>query len=244
MVKIIAEGADGKYTLNQLLLIMKTLRSPGGCPWDREQTHISIRSDALEEVYEVVDAIDNADDTALCEELGDMLLQVVFHCAIAEEEQAFSFDDVVDGICKKLVLRHPHVLGDASAEDSSQVLDLWDSIKKEEKKQTTVTDTLESVPKAFPALMRAAKVQKRAGKAKVKLTNPEKLFKENSVLLENSIKAGNKELIKQAYANCLFNLAGMQTALGINAEEALSKATDSFISDIKQAEESGALLKD
>ena len=104
MVKIIAEGSGGRFTIDQLLLIMKTLRSPGGCPWDIEQTHSSIRNDALEEVYEVVDAIDNNDSAALCEELGDMLLQVVFHSAIAEDERSFNFDEVVDGICKKLIV--------------------------------------------------------------------------------------------------------------------------------------------
>ena len=235
MVKIIAEGIGGKYTVNQLLSIMKTLRSPEGCPWDREQTHSSIRNDALEEVYEVVDAIDTADNTALCEELGDMLLQVVFHSEIAEEEGSFTFDEVVDGICKKLVLRHPHVFGDGQAENSAEVLDLWDSIKKQEKNQTSVTDTLESVPKAFPALMRAAKVQKRANKAGLALPDPVAEFEANSKLLSNAIRSGNKEEIKKAYSRCMFNLAGMQEALGLNAEETLAGATDDFISDIKNA---------
>ncbi len=239
MVKIIAEGAGGKYTLNQLLFIMKALRGPGGCPWDREQTHSSIRNDALEEVYEVVDAIDNNDNTALCEELGDMLLQVVFHCAIAEEEKEFTFDEVVDGICRKLVLRHPHVFGEASAENSSQVLDLWDSIKKQEKKQTTVTDTLESVPKAFPALMRAAKVQKRAKKAGICLDNPMEQFAINCDLLKDAVQKGDKELIGQAYADCLFNLAGAGSMFDLNAEEALAHATDDFINEIKKSEQNG-----
>lgn len=239
MVKIIAEGADGKYTVNQLLFIMKTLRSPGGCPWDIEQTHSSIRNDALEEVYEVADAIDNNDDIALCEELGDMLLQVVFHAAIAEEEGAFTFGEVVDGICKKLILRHPHVFGEASVENSSQVLDLWDSIKKEEKKQTTVTDTLQSVPKAFPALMRAAKVQKRAVKAGLGLPDPAEQFSINSALLTKAVDTENTELIKKAYADCLFNLAGMQGSLGVNAEEALAHATDAFIGEIGKSENIG-----
>ena len=235
MVKIIAEGIGGKYTVNQLLSIMKTLRSPEGCPWDREQTHSSIRNDALEEVYEVVDAIDTADNTALCEELGDMLLQVVFHSEIAEEEGSFSFDEVVDGICKKLISRHPHVFGDGQAENSAEVLDLWDSIKKQEKNQTSVTDTLESVPKAFPALMRAAKVQKRAKKAGLALPDPVAEFETNSKLLSNAIRSGNKEEIKKAYPRCMFNLAGMQETLGLNAEETLAGATDDFISDIKNA---------
>ena len=239
MVKIIAEGADGKYTVNQLLFIMKTLRSPGGCPWDIEQTHSSIRNDALEEVYEVADAIDNNDDIALCEELGDMLLQVVFHAAIAEEEGAFTFGEVVDGICKKLILRHPHVFGETSVENSSQVLDLWDSIKKEEKKQTTVTDTLQSVPKAFPALMRAAKVQKRAVKAGLDLPDSAEQFGINSALLTKAVDTEDTELIKKAYADCLFNLAGMQGSLGVNAEEALAHATDAFIGEIGKSENIG-----
>ena len=242
MLKILKEGPNGTYTIGQLLQIMKALRSPQGCPWDREQTHKSIRNDALEEVYEVADAIDNDDNEALCEELGDMLLQVVFHSCIAEEEKEFTFEDVVDGICKKLVLRHPHVFGEANAENSSEVLDLWDSIKKQEKKQTTVTDTLESVPKAFPSLMRAAKAQKRARKAKVKLKNSQDEFCANCELLKQAINNGDKELISSAYAGCWFNLAGMGQELGINAEETLHNATNSFIDNIKQAELNGKLF--
>lgn len=243
MLKIIAEGPDGRYTLPQLLQIMKALRSPDGCPWDKEQTHQSIKNDALEEVYEVVDAIDNNDAVALCEELGDMLLQVVFHSSIAEEENEFTFDEVVDGISKKLVLRHPHVFGEVSAENSAQVLDLWDSIKKEEKRQTTVTDTLSSVPKAFPALMRAAKVQKRAKKAGViKLPEVEQL-REKIVSFENSLNNTDDESVKKAYGELLFTLAGMQEVLHINAEEALNCETNAFIEKIEQAEKSDKLFK-
>ncbi|MBP3390914.1 MAG: nucleoside triphosphate pyrophosphohydrolase [Clostridia bacterium] len=235
MVKIIAEGSGGRYTLPQLLQIMEALRSPGGCPWDREQTHQSIKNDALEEVYEVVDAIDNNDTAALCEELGDMLLQVVFHSQIAREENEFSFDEVVDGICKKLVLRHPHVFGSESVENSAEVLDLWDSIKKEEKNQTTVTDTLESVPKAFPALMRAAKVQKRAKKAGV-ATAPDIAKVKNALAVFEENLNGQKQELKAAYGNLLFLLAGMAQGIDINAEEALNFATNAFIEDVKKAE--------
>lgn len=235
MVKIIAEGSGGRYTLPQLLQIMEALRSPGGCPWDREQTHQSIKNDALEEVYEVVDAIDNNDTAALCEELGDMLLQVVFHSQIAREENEFSFDEVVDGICKKLVLRHPHVFGSESVENSAEVLDLWDSIKKEEKNQTTVTDTLESVPKAFPALMRAAKVQKRAKKAGV-ATAPDIDKVKNALAVFEENLNGQKQELKAAYGNLLFLLAGMAQGIDINAEEALNFATNAFIEDVKKAE--------
>lgn len=243
MVRIIAEGPDGKYSVEQLLNVMKALRSPEGCPWDKEQTHKSIRNDALEEVYEVVDAIDNNDAAALCEELGDMLLQVVFHSRIAEEEGSFTFDDVVDGIVKKLVLRHPHVFGSARADDSSQVLDLWDSIKKEEKNQQSYTDTLKSVPKAFPALMRAAKVQKRAKKAGVELNDPladgslEKLLSQLKAASANNDEAS----LKGIYGQFLFEAAALQNSLKINSEEALSVATDDYIDRFEQAEQEGTL---
>ena len=236
MVKIITEGANGRYSVAQLLEIMKVLRSPGGCPWDREQTHKSIRNDALEEAYEVADAIDNDDAVALCEELGDMLLQVVFHSCIASETEIFTFDDVVDGICKKLVLRHPHVFGEASADNSSQVLDLWDSIKKEEKNQQTVSDTLKSVPKAFPALMRAAKVQKRAQKAGVTALVRLEELEACYTKLSQSVELGDKETIKSAYGEYLFKLAGFQQTLKVDAEEALNTITDSFIKSVEESE--------
>ena len=235
MVKIIAEGSGERYTLPQLLQIMEALRSPGGCPWDREQTHQSIKNDALEEVYEVVDAIDNNDTAALCEELGDMLLQVVFHSQIAREENEFSFDEVVDGICKKLVLRHPHVFGSESVENLiDDYLDLYRP-QKEEKNQTTVTDTLESVPKAFPALMRSAKVQKRAKKAGV-ATVPDIAKVKNALAVFEENLNGQKQELKAAYGNLLFLLAGMAQGIDINAEEALNFATNAFIEDVKKAE--------
>ncbi len=236
MLKIIVKGINGRYSVEQLLKIMEVLRSPEGCPWDKEQTHKSIRNDALEEAYEVVDAIDNDDAAALCEELGDMLLQVVFHSRIAAEEGTFTFDDVVDGISKKLVLRHPHVFGEAKAQDSAQVLDLWDSIKKEEKHQKTVTDTLKSVPKAFPALMRAAKVQKRAKKAGVQMGDPFAQLDDCNYRLTEAVATGKEELIKKAYGDYLFALAGLQQELKVNAEEALGATTDRFIQKIEEAE--------
>ncbi len=243
MVKIIAEGPDGRYSVEQLLSIMEALRSPDGCPWDKEQTHHSIRNDALEEVYEVVDAIDNNDAVALCEELGDMLLQVVFHSRIAAENGEFTFDDVVDGIAKKLVLRHPHVFAEAKADNSTEVLDLWDTIKKEEKHQLSYTDTLKSVPKAFPALMRAAKVQKRAKKAGVELCDPLSEGSLDRLLLQlKTLNAScDQENAKMLYGEFLFAAASLQNSLGLNSEEALSAATDRYISKFEQAEQDGTL---
>lgn len=239
MVKIIAEGKDGRYSATQLLEIMEALRSPDGCPWDREQTHQSIRNDAIEEIYEVADAIDNFDKDALCEELGDVLLQVVFHAQIARENGDFTFEDVVDGICKKLILRHPHVFGEENIETSSAVLDRWEAIKKQEKHQETASETLRSVPKAFPALMRAAKVQKRAGKAGAVLEDP---IKSGELLKAvDELRNADSEAEKfAAYGKLLFLSAGIQNSLKINAEEALAAATDSYISDFEEKEKKGA----
>ncbi len=240
MVKIIAEGIGGRYTAAQLLEIMQALRSPEGCPWDREQTHKSIRNDAIEEIYEVADAIDSDDKEALCEELGDVLLQVVFHAQIAREKSDFTFEDVVDGICKKLVLRHPHVFGEEHIETSGAVLDRWESIKKQEKHQETATETLKSVPKAFPALMRASKVQKRAIKAGVNIPNA----LENGEIQRaaDELRLATTEAEKTvAYGKLLFLTAGLQNSLKINAEEALAFATDGYIAEFEEKEKKGEI---
>ena len=153
------------YKMDDLVEIMRLLRSKDGCPWDREQTHLSIRKNLIEEAYEVCDALDQQNTALLCEELGDLLLQVIFHSRIAQEAGTFNLDDVADGICKKLIVRHPHIFADVLVSGSDEVLDNWDEIKKREKGQHSATETLRAVPMVFPALMRSQKVQKRAAKA-------------------------------------------------------------------------------
>ena len=152
------------YGYEDLLLIMEKLRGPGGCPWDREQDHHSIRKNLLEEAYEAAEAIDREDDKALCEELGDVLLQVVFHAQMEKEHGGFTMDQVADGICKKLIYRHPHIFADVTVENSAQVLSNWDKLKRREKGQKTTTDAMSSVAASLPALMRAQKVQAKAAK--------------------------------------------------------------------------------
>ncbi len=144
------------YSMDDLLRIMELLRTPEGCPWDRAQTHQSIRRNMLEEAYEVAEAIDQQDPVHLQEELGDVLLQVVFHARMAQEAGQFDFGDVVDGICKKLVFRHPHVFGGVDARDSDAALTAWEAQKREEKGQKTAADTLDAVARSLPALIRAA----------------------------------------------------------------------------------------
>ena len=153
------------YGMEDLERIVALLRAPGGCPWDREQTHESIRRNMLEEAYEAAEAIDEKNPEHLKEELGDVLLQVVFHAQMAKEEGLFTFQDVVDGVAKKMVFRHPHVFGTVQAEDSDQALETWDAQQRQEKHQRTAGDTLDAVARSLPALIRAEKLQDKARKA-------------------------------------------------------------------------------
>jgi tetrapyrrole methylase family protein/MazG family protein len=148
--------------LTNLVDVVVVLRSEQGCPWDREQDHKSIRNDLIEETYEVIEAIDTDDPVLLREELGDVLLNVVFHAGIESDAGRFNIDDVSDEICKKMIYRHPHVFGELSAGNSDEVLRLWEKIKSDEKQRKTVTDKLNAIPVQLPALMRATKVGKKA----------------------------------------------------------------------------------
>ncbi|MBE6798861.1 MAG: nucleoside triphosphate pyrophosphohydrolase [Ruminococcaceae bacterium] len=228
-----------KYSIEDFLEVMKILREPGGCPWDIEQTHKSIRRDLLEEAYETADAIDLDDSTALCEELGDLLLQVVFHADIARRNGEFTFDEVVDGITKKLILRHPHVFGDVEANTSAEVLDNWDKIKRVEKHQESYTDTLESVPRAFPALLRAAKVQKRAAKAGFdwdEMSGAFEKISEETAELKDAVQSGVQADINEEFGDLLFSMVNVSRFVGTDAEDSLAKATDKFIARFKLVE--------
>ncbi len=228
-----------KYNIDDLLEIMKELRSPNGCPWDREQDHHSIRNDFIEETYEAIDAIDRDDATDMCEELGDVLLQVVFHSQIEAEKKSFDFTDVCDGICKKLIERHPHVFGSVNVNNSDEVLDNWDKIKQKSKNQTTYTDTLKSVPMAFPALLRAEKVQKRAKKAGFDWDNAEdasKKIDEELAEFKEAVRNGNQEQMFEEYGDLLFSMVNVSRFLKINSEQALHGAADKFIKRFEKVE--------
>ena len=228
------------YDIHDLQEIVKLLRSPGGCPWDKEQNHTSIRNDFLEEAYEAVEAIDLLDMAMMREELGDVLLQVVFHCTLAEEEKAFDFDAVCDEICKKLIIRHPHVFGDVKAEDTETVLNNWDAIKMETKHQETYTDTLNAVAKSLPALSRAQKVGKRAKKAGMDFRTVKDAFSciqaEHDELSE-AIESGNQAQMEEEFGDLLFSCVNTARHLGLDAEQALSKATEKFIRRFDQTEQ-------
>lgn len=228
-----------QYDINDLLRIMTILRQPGGCPWDREQTHSSIRMNFIEEVYEAVEAIDKDDPAMLCEELGDVLMQVVFHSEIAREAGQFDFSSVADGICRKLIERHPHVFGDVKVTGSDEVLANWDRIKQAEKSRNTVVDAIDSVPAEFPALMRAQKIQKRAAKFGYEFpSSDDALAKigEETAEVRQAAAGGSKDALMGEVGDLLFSAVNAARMLGVDAEEALTFATDKFSSRVKGVE--------
>jgi len=226
------------YNMDDLKRIMELLRSPEGCPWDKEQTHQSIRRNMLEEAYEVAEAIDENDPAHLKEELGDVLLQVVFHARMAEEAGLFNFDDVVDGIARKLVFRHPHVFGTVEADNTDQALNTWDAQKQVEKDQKTAGDTLDAVARSLPALMRAEKIQAKAQKAGFDwdAVGPvlDKISEETEELKEAVRDNTN---IEEELGDLLFVTAKAGRFLGLDSELALHAACEKFIRRFRRVEE-------
>ena len=225
-------GDKEKYTFNHLVEIMKLLRSDNGCPWDKEQTHKSIERNFIEEVYEAVEAIEEDDNALLKEELGDVLLQIVFHSEIASGDGVFDINDVTDGICRKLIMRHPHIFSDVVASDSSMVLKNWDEIKRAEKGQNTHTQTLSAVSKYLPALIKSEKIQKRAAKVGFDWDSYEGALlklKEEVVELERAAVLGDRDNIDEESGDVLFAAVNVARLLGVDPEGALSRCCDKFI---------------
>ena len=219
---------------------MKILRSPGGCPWDREQNHKSLRTCFLEETYEAVEAIDTDDSDLLKEELGDVLLQIIFHSELEEEQGRFDFSGVVDGVAKKMVERHPHVFGNVVAETSDDVLVNWDAIKKRTKSHKSQSDVLKSVSPALPALMRSAKVQQKAAKVGFDWPDVEgALSKVEEELgeLKEAIQNGSKEGQKEELGDLLFSAVNVSRFLKVEPEQSLTEACNKFIGRFTQVEE-------
>ena len=224
--------------MDDLLKIMEMLRAPGGCPWDRAQTHQSIRANLLEEAYEAADAIDHMDMANLKEELGDVLLQVVFHARIAQESGAFTFDDVVDGVCQKLVYRHPHVFGRLDAGDASEALSVWDAQKRAEKGQKTAGDALDGVARALPALTRASKLQSKAAKAGFDWEEVSPALDKLSEELEElrtAVEEGSN--VEEELGDLLFAAVKVGRFAQVDGEQALQKACEKFIRRFRRVEE-------
>ena len=219
-----------KYNFNDLLRIMEILRAPDGCMWDREQDHQSIRRNFIEETYEVCEAIDEQDPEHLKEELGDVLLQVVFHTEMEKEKGVFDIGDVADGICKKLIYRHPHIFGTVEVGSSEEILRNWDELKRKEKHQETDTSALESVAKSLPGLIRAEKLQKKAAKVGFDWENAQGALEKVEEELDEVKRAvagdGDPE---EEIGDLLFAAVNVARHLKVDPERAMEKTCNKFI---------------
>ena len=228
----IPKDLGNKKDFQDLLDIIETLRNPGGCPWDREQTHESLKSALLEECYEVIDAIENEDEDALIEELGDVLLQVVFHASIGKEDGYFDIMDVIGGISNKMINRHPHVFGNEEANTSEQVLVNWDKIKKEEKGIKTLTEEMQNIAKSLPAATRAYKVQKKAKKVGFDWDDVNCAMdkvKEELNEIKEVYNCEDKSIIEGEVGDLLFACINVARFLEVDGELALDKTIKKFI---------------
>ena len=228
----IPKDLGNKKDFQDLLDIIETLRNPGGCPWDREQTHESLKSALLEECYEVIDAIENEDEDALIEELGDVLLQVVFHASIGKEDGCFDIMDVIGGISNKMINRHPHVFGNEEANTSEQVLVNWDEIKKEEKGIKTLTEEMQNIAKSLPATTRAYKVQKKAKKVGFDWNDVNYAMdkvKEELNEIKEVYNCEDKSIIEGEVGDLLFACINVARFLEVDGELALDKTIKKFI---------------
>lgn len=218
-------------SIRHLREIVARLRAPDGCPWDREQTHASLRGGLVEEAHEVVEAIGRNDDAHLCEELGDLLLQVVMHSQIASEEKRFDFDQVARGIAEKLIRRHPHVFGGQKLDDTGAVLKQWDRIKREEKGEPHAS-ILDGISPALPALMRAEKVQKKAARVGFDWDDLhgvlEKIREEISEI-EQAAAEETPAALEEEIGDLLFSVVNLARKAGTDAEIGLHQATGKFI---------------
>ncbi len=223
----------------RLQRVIEILRAPGGCPWDRAQTHESLTRGMVEEAYEVVQAIENHDRDNLIEELGDVLLQVVMHAQIASEEGNFTMKDICNREAEKMIFRHPHVFGpkaenskDSQGLSVDNVLDLWENIKEVEKSETSATASMQKIPRHLPALLRSEKVQKKAARVGFDWPDVSGAFQkldEESAELKEAYQQGDQEHIKEELGDLLFAITNISRFLGIDPEDALNATSNKFI---------------
>lgn len=220
------------FDFYDLCALVEALRSEEGCPWDREQTNKSIRNAFIDETYEFIEGLDNDDNALMCEELGDVIFQIVFHACIKQETDEFNISDVIDGICKKMILRHPHVFGDVSVSGSGEVLDNWEKIKNVEKQRKTPYERLASISKALPSLMRSAKLQAKSekyGLCEEQKTEDYTQKIADCLALLNSGK-GDKSTVSEL----LFASAGAARTLGFEPEEILYEQNELFLKNFQE----------
>ena len=240
-----------KYNIDDLISIITLLRSPDGCPWDREQTHFSIKKNFIEETYEVIEAIDNQDTDNLKEELGDVLLQIALHCEMEREVCHFDLKDVCDELCKKLIIRHPHVFGDVVADNTQEALTSWDAVKKSTKGIKNQSELMEGIPSALPALMKAQKVQHKAANVGFDWDSVDgaiqKLDEEINEL-KIAVKQNTSPEIEEELGDVLFSCVNVSRFVKVDSEEALNSSVNKFIKRFKIVEqlarENGCELSD
>ena len=229
------------YDVNDYRRIIHLLRGEGGCPWDREQTHESIRRNLLEEAYEVCEAIDERSPEHLREELGDLLMQVLFHADMEAEAGRFDLDDVADTACRKLILRHPHVFGSTQVSSSAEVLENWDAIKRREKNQKSTGDAMDSVARSLPALWRAEKIQGKAHKAGFDWPDVDgALDKVREEVDELEDAVCRSEGVEEELGDALFALVKVARFTGVDPETALHATCEKFIRRYRFMEEEAA----
>lgn len=228
---------DKKYSFEDLLEIVERLRGENGCPWDREQTHDTIKHNIIEEGYEFIEVLESGDFEKMADESGDILLQVVFHAQIGKENGEYNINDVTTAVCRKLIHRHPHVFGDALAKDSDEVLKNWNRIKREERGQKTLAEDMEGIAKSLPALMRAEKIQKKAEKGGYIFNEPA-IAAENITNMINVLSANESTEVAEKYiGKMMFELVSVANTLGVDAETALNRHTSTFVQEFAKHEE-------
>ena len=229
-----------RYDFDDLVRLVALLRAPGGCPWDSAQTHLSIRRNFLEEAYEACEGFDLDDPKRMCEELGDVLLQVLFHTDIERAAGRFTLDDVCDGVCKKLIERHPHVFGEVEVSGVGDVLNNWDAIKRRSKGQKKGSEPMLSIPRELPALMRATKIQQKAAAVGFDwddVSGAQQKVLEEAKELSEAIESGDKEHISEELGDLLFSAVNVSRFVKCDAEETLTAASDKFIARFIRVEQ-------
>ena len=229
-----------RYDYEALKQVIRRLRSPEGCPWDREQTHDSLKRYLIEETYETLEAIDTGNPEKIRDELGDVLLQVLLHSEIASEQGQFNMDDVVHGVAAKMIARHRHVFGDAQAATAEEVVTLWERVKKEEKGQKTHTQNLRDVPPHLPALMRGYKVQHKAAKAGFDWEHIDGAWakvREEMAELEAAAAAGDRLHMEEELGDLLFAVVNVSRFMDVQPELALTGTIEKFIRRFAAVEE-------
>lgn len=236
---VCALKAKENFDFSDLCLLVEVLRHPRGCPWDREQTHKSIRKNMLEEAYEAAEAIDNDDSALLCEELGDVMLQAVLHASISKAEGGFDIGDVCTGICKKLIIRHPHVFGTVTVSGAGEVLSNWENIKQATKGVKTATESMEGISKALPALVRAQKIGQKAAKQRFDFPSAEAALEkaaEEVRELKDALAEGDAAHVEEETGDLLLAVVNTARLCGVDAEEALHKANKKFCNRFAKVE--------